>query len=74
MVQSFVTTNALARPLPSSYTYPGQFSYHLDVAGHDFTISRELFEALPTDRLVRVYFSAHSDDLLSLELLDPAPA
>jgi hypothetical protein len=70
-----VTTNALARPLPSSYTYPGQYSYHLAVAGHDFTISHELFDALMAEhRAVRVYFTVHSDDLLSLELLEPTTA
>jgi hypothetical protein len=69
-----VTTYALARPLPSAYTYPGQFTYHLDVADRDFTISPALFEALSAEGgTLRVYFGAHSDELLSLELLADSP-
>jgi hypothetical protein len=70
-----VTTNALARPLPSSYTYPGQFTYHLEVGRHDFSIGHDLFDALEAERgYVRVYYAAHSDELLSLELLEPGEA
>jgi hypothetical protein len=63
-----LTTNALARPLPSSYSYPGQYTYHLEVRDHEFTISRELFEALAEHaNELRVYYSAQSGELLSLE-------
>jgi hypothetical protein len=65
-----VTTNALARPLPSSYSYPGQFTCHLEVGDHDFTVSPALFEALSAQGgRLRVFFAAHSDELLSLEPL-----
>jgi hypothetical protein len=70
-----LTTNALARPLPSSYSYPGQFTYHLEVADHDFTIGRALYEALSAEKgSLRAYFAARSDVLLSLELLETTPA
>jgi hypothetical protein len=70
-----LTTNALARPIPSSYSYPGQFTYHLEVANHAYTIGRALYEALSTEhRPLRVYYAARSDLLLSLELQETAPA
>jgi hypothetical protein len=63
-----LTTNALARPLPSSYSYPGQYTYHLEVRDHEFTISRELFEALAHHvGELTVYYSAQSGELLTFE-------
>ncbi|HVD46075.1 MAG TPA: hypothetical protein VNG70_02215, partial [Candidatus Limnocylindria bacterium] len=67
------TTNALARPLPSSYSYPGQFTYHLEVADHGFTIGKALFDALSGRGLLRIYLAAHSGELLSLEAVEPTP-
>jgi hypothetical protein len=70
-----VTTNALARPLPSSYSFPGQSTYHFEVADHGFTIGRALFDELSgMSGSVRVYYAAYSTELLSLELLEPAEA
>jgi hypothetical protein len=65
-----LTTYALARPLPIPYTYPGQYTHHLEVAGNEYTIDRELYELLAVEvGEVKVYFAAHSGELLSLELL-----
>jgi hypothetical protein len=70
-----LTTNALARPIPSSYRYPGQFTYHLEVADHAYTIGRALYQALSREQgPLRVYYSARSDMLLSLESQETAPA
>ena len=70
-----VTTHALARPLPSSYKYPGQFTYHLVVGDHGYTIGKALYDALSADEgAVRVYAGRYSDELLSLEVLEPALA
>jgi hypothetical protein len=70
-----LTTNALARPIPSSYSHPEQFTYHLEVADHDFTIAKALYEALSGEvGSLRVYFAARSDVLLSLELQETTPA
>jgi hypothetical protein len=66
-----VTTNALARPLPSSFSYPGQFTYHLEVADRGFTIGKALFDALSGRGSLRVYYAAYSGELLSLEALEP---
>ena len=69
-----LTTNALARPLPSSYSYPGQFTYHLEVADHGFTIGKALFDALSGRGSLRVYYTGYSGELLSLEVLEPTQA
>jgi hypothetical protein len=64
-----LTTNALARPIPSSYSYPEQFTYHLEVGDHAYTIGRALYEALSAEEgPVRAYYAARSDVLLSLEM------
>jgi hypothetical protein len=63
-----VRTNALARPLPSGYTYPGQFNYKVIVGDKEFDIDSRQAENLSRDtRKVRVYFAAYSGTLLSLE-------
>jgi hypothetical protein len=65
-----VRTNALARPLPSGYTYPGQFKYKVIVGDKEFDIDSRVAENLSRDtRKVRVYFAAYSGELLSLEPL-----
>jgi len=65
-----VRTNALARPLPSGYTYPGQFKYKVIVGDKEFDIDNRVAENLSRDtRKVRVYFAAYSGELLSLEPL-----
>jgi hypothetical protein len=65
-----VRTNALARPLPSGYTYPGQFNYKVIVGDKEFDIEPKVAENLSRDtRKVRVYFAAYSGALLSLEPL-----
>jgi hypothetical protein len=70
-----LVTHALARPIPSSYSYPGQFTYHLEVSDHAFTIGRALYEALSREEgSLRVYYAAGSDLLLSLEPQEDAPA
>jgi hypothetical protein len=69
-----LSTNALARPFPSSYSYPRQFTYHLEVADHGFTIGKPLFEALSGKGSLRVYYAAYSGELLSLELQEPSQA
>lgn len=68
-----ITTHALARPIPLPYTYRDQFKYHLEIHGVEFTISRELFEVLSRqDTPMRVYYSRHSSELLSLEAVRAA--
>ena len=63
-----VTTYALARPLPSAYTYPGQYKYKVIVGDREFDIDAKAAENLARDsRKVRVYFSAYSGTLLSME-------
>jgi hypothetical protein len=63
-----VRTNALARPLPSGYSYPGQFKYKVMVGDREFDIDSRAAENLARDpRKVRVYFSAYSGTLLSME-------
>ena len=63
-----IRTNALARPLPSGYTYPGQFKYKVMVGDKEFDIEPRVAENLSRDtRKVRVYFAAYSGALLSLE-------
>jgi len=63
-----LTTYALARPIPVPYTYPGQYTYQMEIHGVEFKISRELFEILSQqDTPMRVYYSKHSTELLSLE-------
>ena len=70
-----LTTNAVARPLPSSYSYPGQSTYHFEVADHGFTIGRALFDELSgMSGSLRVYYAAYSTELLSLEPVEPAQA
>ena len=65
-----VRTNALTRPLPSGYTYPGQFNYKVIVGDKEFDIEPKVAENLSRDtRKVRVYFAAYSGALLSLEPL-----
>ena len=60
----------LARPLPSGYTYPGQFKYKVMVGDKEFDIEPRVAENLSRDtRKVRVYFAAYSGTLLSLEPL-----
>jgi hypothetical protein len=67
-----VRTNALARPLPSGYTYPGQFNYKVIVGDKEFDIDARQAENLSRDtRKVRVYFAAYSGTLLNLEPLAP---
>jgi hypothetical protein len=69
-----VRTNALARPLPSSYTYPGQYKYKVMVGDKEFDIDRKLADHLSRDVLrIRVYFAAYSGELLSLEPLAATP-
>ena len=68
-----VRTNALARPLPSGYTYPGQFNYKVIVGDKEFDVEPRVAENLSRDtRKVRVYFAAYSGTLLSLEPLAAA--
>jgi hypothetical protein len=63
-----VRTNALARPLPSGYTYPGQYKYKVMVGDREFDIDSRVAENLARDpRKVRVYYSAYSGSLLSME-------
>jgi len=65
-----VTTNALARPFPSSYRYPGQFRYKVQVGDQEFDIDPMLADHLGRDsRMIRVYFTAYSGTLLNLEPL-----
>ena len=62
------TTNALARPLPSGYTYPGHYKYKVIVGDREFDIDSAAAENLARDtRKVRVYYSAYSGTLLSME-------
>jgi len=68
-----VRTNALARPFPSSYAYPGQFKYKVMVGDKEFDIEPRIADHLARDtRKVRVYFAAYSGELLSLEPLEAA--
>jgi len=63
-----VTTHALARPIPLPYTYPGQYTYKFEVKGVEFTISHELYELLLLrETPMHIYYSKHSNELLSLE-------
>ena len=63
-----VRTNALARPLPSGYTYPGQYKYKVIVGDREFDIDSKAAENLARDtRKVRVYYSAYSGTLLNME-------
>ena len=63
-----VRTNALARPLPSGYTYPGQYKYKVMIGDREFDIDSRVAENLARDpRKVRVYYSAYSGTLLSME-------
>ena len=65
-----VRTNALARPFPSSYKYPGQFRYKVQVGDQEFDIDPTLADHLVRgSHNVRVYFAAYSGTLLSLEPL-----
>ena len=69
-----VRTNALARPFPSGYTYPGQYRYKVMVGDKEFDIDRKLADHLSRDVLkIRVYFAAYSGELLSLEPLAATP-
>jgi hypothetical protein len=64
-----VRTNALARPLPSGYTYPGQFKYKVIVGDKEFDIDNRVAENLSRDtRKVRCT-SLPTRELLSLSLL-----
>ena len=72
--RSSVRTNALARPLPSSYSYPGQYKYKVMVGDREFDIDPRLADHLARDpQRVRVYFAAYSGELLSLEPLAATP-
>jgi hypothetical protein len=63
-----VTTYALARPLPSAYTYPGQFNYKLEVVDKEFDIEPSVADFLSQHGgPVHVYFAARSGELLTLE-------
>jgi hypothetical protein len=63
-----VRTNALARPLPSGYTYPGQYRYKVMIGDREFDVDSRVAENLARDpRKVRVYYSAYSGTLLSME-------
>jgi hypothetical protein len=63
-----VRTNALVRPLPSGYTYPGQYKYKVIVGDREFDIDSRAAENLARDtRKVRIYFAAYSGTLLSME-------
>jgi hypothetical protein len=69
-----VRTNALARPFPGAYTYPGQYKYKVMVGDKEFDIDRKLADHLSRDVLrIRVYFAAYSGELLSLEPLAATP-
>ena len=69
-----VRTNALARPFPSAFAYPGQYKYKVMVADKEFDIDRKLADHLSRDvRRIRVYFAAYSGELLSLEPLAATP-
>jgi hypothetical protein len=68
-----VRTNALMRPLPSSFAYAGQFKYKVMVDDREFDIDPRVAEHLSRDtRAVRVYFAAYSGELLSLEPMETA--
>jgi hypothetical protein len=68
-----VTTNALALPLPSSYTYPGQYKYKVEVGDKEFDVEPKDLDLLARDGVrVRAYFAAYSGELLSLESVEPA--
>ena len=63
-----VTTNALARPLPSAYTYPGQYNYKLEVGDMEFDVGADVGRRLESDGgHVRVYYARYSGELLSVE-------
>ena len=63
-----VTTNALARPLPSSYTYPGQYKYKLELGDKEFDIEPKDLDLLSHEGIrVRAYFATYSGELLSFE-------
>ena len=56
-----VRTNALARPFPSEYAYPGQYKYKVIVGDKEFDIDHKLAEHLSRDvregpRLLRRLF------------------
>lgn len=69
-----VRTNALARPFPSEYAYPGQYKYKVMVGDKEFDIDRKLADHLSRDvRRIRIYFAAYSGELLSLEPLAATP-
>jgi hypothetical protein len=66
-------TNAVARPIPSSFAYPGQYRYKVIVGDKEFDIEPKLADHLARDsRKIRVYFAAYSGELLSLEPLEAA--
>jgi hypothetical protein len=68
-----VRTNALTRPMPSSFAYPGQYKYKVIVGDREFDIDSRVADHLSRDsRQVRVYFAAYSGEMLSLEPLDAA--
>ncbi len=69
-----ITTYAIARPLAIPFNYPGQYRYRLEVAGHEFTMTREAGDLLLRHRgRIRVYFSAHSGELLTIEPIAADP-
>jgi hypothetical protein len=66
-----VTTNSLALPLPSSYTYPGQYKYKLELGDKEFDIEPKDLELFTRDAVtVRAYFAAFSGELLSFERVE----
>jgi hypothetical protein len=68
-----VTTNAFARPIPSSFTYPGQYKYKVMVDDREFDVDSRLADQLSRDsRKIRVYYAAYSGEMLSLEPLEVA--
>jgi hypothetical protein len=63
-----VRTNALVRPLPSGYTYPGHYKYKVIVGDREFDIDSRAAENLARDtRKVRISCAAYSGTLLSME-------
>jgi hypothetical protein len=68
-----IRTNAIARPFPSSFAYPGQFKYKVMVGDREFDIEPRIADHLSRDtRKFRAYFAAYSGGLLSLEPLEAA--